>query len=342
MTKTRARYSYRLGSTHYAELMRQETVSDIASYLRKSTRYRSALAALPEQGFPRQELEECLHYSIWDYVRGVLHYDRSPDSFYHYIFREMEVGFLIHCLDTLNHHSGQSISLTVPAQVAPYIKINMAQLAKASSFRELLLNLRGTAYHTVLSPWSGEDDTPFDHLACEAALRSHNISTTLQSIAALPSAAERQTLRQYYSRLTELDNLQVIFRLKALPTVTVAKLQAMLSYLPDGYFQNSEWHNLLQSPTQNSFLETLQPTALGKRLGDLKSTTLLGSSYFGLLTAGLQHKLSQNLLRFAREGASAYMALVMMNRLEVKNLIALVEGAHYRLPSEELAVLLVF
>ncbi|MCL2548487.1 MAG: V-type ATPase subunit [Symbiobacteriaceae bacterium] len=341
MSKSLAKSSNLLTAQHYQEMMHLTTMTEVAAYLR-STHYAASLRSMPERGFSRFDLENRLRNDLYNHFLGVMRYDRAPDSFYRYLIIEKEITLLIRTLQMLRLGNMRDLSPDIPDDLLPYFSFAVEQLSAVRTFPDLLVLLRQTPYYELLHPWLVGKDQDLDHLSAEAALWHNQTERIMELIDDLPTRQERRNLGRFYHQFMELDNLRALYRLKAFTSLAKERASALLAYLPQGRLRPSEWRSLLETETQEEFLKNLQSTSLGRSLGDLRSAALLGSSYFGLLTLRLHHQNCLRLLRFSTEGASAFMALHMLTNIEVNNLIALIEGAHYRLDINQVKVLLVY
>jgi len=341
MTKSRARSSHLLTQSQYREIMNLTTMTDVAAWLR-GTHYASCMTGMPERGFSRAELQSRLRNDIYSHFLKVIRFDRSEHSFYRYLLLELEVSSLIHAIQMLRLGTMADFSSEVPEMLIPFFSFDIPKLSEIRSFSDLVAMLIRTPWYTLLRSYITGNDRDLDHLGIEAVLRKYQTEHILNLIQALPSKSDRVNLRSFYSRFLELENLRALYRLKGLETSTKDRATELFTYLPFGQLHAGEWRAVANATSQNHFLDLLQKTSLGRDLGDLKAPSLLGSSYFGLLTQHLHFRNCKKLLRFANEGPSAFMALHMLHNIEISNLTALTEGTHYRLDLNQIRVLLVF
>jgi vacuolar-type H+-ATPase subunit C/Vma6 len=342
MAKSRAKSRRFLKVDQYRELLRQENVADVINYLRESTVYATCLEGVPVRGYSRQDLETRLRnsilYSYLEYIR----YDRSGESFFNYVFVEYEIEKLIVCVHALRTGRIGSMEVDIPEVLLPHLSVDFSQLNSCRSFADLLSSLRHTRYHALLRRFMAGDPEKIDYIGCEAALWSYLQKFIFGRIASLQQPGERESLTRLYSQYLEYDNLRALYRFKAFPSVSADRANTYLQFISGGKLRRKEWNALVEAHDQAAFLEILQSTFLGQHLGDLRSSRLLGISYFGSLTTRRLFMSSKRLLHFTTDGASAFMAHLMLRRIEVQNLVTIIEGKHFGMDEENLRALLIY
>ena len=340
MAKVRAKSSRRLTENQYRELLRAEDYTSLLERIATLTPYGEVLPGVSTLELERQAPQKALRRSLTGCYREFLRYDPLPNSFYRYVILELEVAELVRLLRRLRASSMPVTAPSFPEELLPFTDLDFTALAEVRDLTELRELLKGTPYAVALTVAPENAGEPEDFLRLEAALQQHYVAAVLDLIAVLPQSGERQRLKRYFGSWCELQNLSLLYRLKA-TDLSPAYIESLL--LPHfGELRPREWRTLMESADQEGFLTALGETNLGRKLGDLKATPLLNRGFFELCTTRRHFHNSMLLLRFAAEGPSAFMAYIMLQQIEVQNLVTMLEGAYYHSDALHLEPLLVY
>ena len=344
MIKARAAKSRLLSKRMYDEILHKESAEAVLAYLISETEYAPSLADLQGMSSWRDDFEERLRRHLDGYYQGVLCFAPATDSFYSFVITEMEVEALTTILQDLMSQKGRASSKPpqpLPAVMLSATRLDFSRLAKASTFPDLLKELKGSPYYKPLLASASHSEIGFDFPVAERDLRDLQGKRMLEAISRIPSQEERSKLSAYYAALVELADLELLYRLKGFVAFSPGRISSYLVAKP-AMLRQREWQSLIAASDRGSLMRLLGDTSLGKRMKQLSPNLSFEEAYFNTLTARLLYHNSHKLLKSAYEGPSAFLAMVTLARNEVRNLITIMEGKFYGMSVEKLSPYLVY
>ena len=335
--KARAIYGKRLTTADYRELMRQRTVSDVASYLKTNTSYAKVLSGISETQIHRGQLETLLHRARLEKYLSLLHYDFSGSGgFYHYVVMNVEVGVLLSTIMLLNSNSMQDIIVNVPSYMQEYVCIDFMKLSKIRDFDDLLSVLSATPYKNILKPFSAPNGD-ISLSECEHALKCFYYRTILNSIDKYYKGKTRKDLRQIVLIEIEILNLSLIYRLKTFFHRSPGEIQREL--LPFYYKLTPRSLELLLEPLPDQkFVEYANLSSYSVYSAKMKDIQF---NYVEDYTRHLIYFISRKLIRFSASAPVAFYSLMTLSQIELENITTIIEGIRYGNPVSEIEKLLI-
>ncbi len=332
--KARAIYGKRLTSADYHELLRQRTVSDVASYLKTSTSYSKYLSGISEMQIHRGQLELLLNRSRLEKFVSLCHYDFSKSrSFYHYAIMDMEISMILRAIVHLNSDSPQNIITGLPLYMQDYISYDFMALSNIRNFDDLLKVLEGTPYAAVLKVFR-EENGQIRLTDCELALKTYYYKRTLSIIDRNYKGALRKELRETILMEIDLTNLALIYRLNILFRRSPEQIRAQL--LPFSFrLTPRAVENLLAVQTDAEFVSALRLSAYHPKEKDAEF------HYIEDYTKRLKHLITRKEIRFSSSAPIAFYALITLLRIETENITLIIEGIRYGHPLSEIEKLLI-
>lgn len=332
--KARAIYGKRLTTTDYRELMRQRTVSDVASYLKSSTSYRYFLSGVDEMQVHRGQLEILLQRTKLEKFVSLCHYDFSSSTdFYDYTAMEIEVDVLLQAIMLLNSNSSEDLINNLPTFMQEYVSFNFLKLSKIQSFEDLLAVLRGTPYWPILKEYQAENGE-INLSACEWELKTYYYRTLLGLIDKHYKGNIRKELRSSVMMEIELLNLAMIYRLKKYFKRSPEQIKRQL--LPFRYKMTPKaLDTLLESETDAEFAQNMRLTAYSHKMQGIPFTFV--EDY----TTRLSFLSNRRHMHFSTSAPIAFYSLMTLTKIEIENLINIIEGIRYGVTSGEIEKLLI-
>ena len=339
--KIRAKLSHRLHDSDYHELLARDNVDSIAAFLRTRSHYAKQLSMLAEKQIAKRDLEKALRKAVFlDYLE-CLRYDRRAASFYRFPLVKLEIEQIMTCLRYLAIGQSERLIFDLPGYLIPHLHLDLLKLARVRSFEELLTALSHTPYCVVLSPYRPDDENSWDEIACECALDRYYADYLLRLSRESLSASETSIIKDFVCEQVELQNLNLILRMKSFPQIKIDRVRSYLNPLT-GRLKSKELQALIEAANPEEFKQVLALTALGRILGRFGNTNLLGSTFLELQTTKLLYSNCLRLLAQAQDGSLAFLAFHYLDQIELRNLVTLIEGAAYGLPPDEIAQLLIY
>ena len=114
--KARGMYGKHVSREQYEELLRCRTVSEVASYLKTQTHYRSALENINPANIHRGQLENMLRREVFEeYSKMYRYLNVKRESIFHYLIMEEEIVEILRMLLLIKADNAESFIMDLPA-----------------------------------------------------------------------------------------------------------------------------------------------------------------------------------------------------------------------------------
>lgn len=335
--KAKAMYGGRLKYEDYQELLRKRTVGEVASYLKSETSYGPILSDVRENTIHRGELEHLLRKEFFLRCQKLVRYAGSGQKeFYSFCVREREIDVILNHIRMMNSELFEEFASEVPLYLSPYTRFDLASLAKTKQFDEMLTVLAKTGYDEVLKPFKPtKTHQKIDYVGCEQALNQYYYRWLFETVNHSFGGKARKEITAIFESEVELANISKIYRYKK-----------FFETDPETIFHSLTFTNQRMS---RHFLKRLTETA-----DDKEMLKMLASSPYQMLADDsdyvfieyyadrVKYHLSRRYMRFSTSAPLVYSTFVVIQNLEIENLINIIEGVRYGVPSESIEKMLIY
>lgn len=333
--KIHAMYGKRITPEQYREMVRKQSVAEIASYLKQQTHYGELLRDVNESSVHRGQLENILRRDIYeDYRRVMLYIPAGSRKFYSYFLVRMEIDEILSFLRYLIAGRSTEYLFSLPSFFAEHAEFDLYGLSKVRSYDELVSLLAHTPYADILRKFDPKDTDRADTVQIDSEFQRYFYTYLLGAIRNNFSDATRDKLRRAVAMEYDLHVLTLIVRLKryfhASPAYIRSLVQASATRLPA-----EELGKIIDAPDADAALNYIGATRYGAYF-------VQGS--FEYVEAAANHAVfafNRQLLATSTSSAVATMAYLNLKQLELQNLITIIESVRYGLHPADTEKLLV-
>lgn len=338
--KARALYGRRITPEQYKDLLRCRSVPEVASYLKSSTSYADALQNISESNIHRGQLENMLRRWNFDsYAKMYYYLNSNEDNFFKLIISEFEIREILRMILLLKAGNPEEYISSLPGFLISKCKVDLLELASVRSFNELLKILEGTRYERILNPFRPTDGRPdIDYIGCEHSLYEYHFRRTIKLINKSTDKSERRELRRLIGMRIDHINLRSVYRGKVLFKSEPKNIA--LRIFP--------FHRLL---TKNMLDEMLNADSdehldqiidrIFKSSGAINRMSKNENSFLESYTDRLLYRANKNYLHLSQNVSVVFYAYFVLSQLEISNIIYIIEGIRYQLPTEEIQKLII-
>lgn len=323
VARVRAVNGKRLREADYRELASRKNVSEAAEYLKKNTHYSNALSGVNTATVHRGYLESVIRrYSFDRYINMCDFQQLRKEEFYNYLIVLSEIREILSIILHINADSSDEYITAMPAYLINKTGINLIELAKAGSIKELLSLLRHTRYYSVLKNIQTDDRGHVDYLNCEIKLRTFYYQWLTETIEKnLPKSAADELLTQIKTQI-DLVNIINAYRMKKNYGLTSEEIEKKLLpfYRKLGKKARAE---LFENENGDEFLKAFSKTYYGRDI-DFEHP-----ENFETEIRKIQSRMARRSLAFSKNAATSIYALAFLDDIEVKNIITIIEGIRY-------------
>ncbi|MCI7232911.1 MAG: V-type ATPase subunit [Oscillospiraceae bacterium] len=336
VAKMHAIYGKRLKQEDYSALLSCTSVSDAAGYLKRNTYYSRALDGVDTDNIHRGNLEDILRRSIMENYFRMINFEKiGRDDFYDYFIVKTEIDEILICILHLNAGTGDHIN-TLPIYMNKYTSFNLLELAKAQDYDDLLAITKKTPYYDILKEFKPEEEGGhIDYPAIELKLRTYYAKRLTESVKKFGGETEKR-LKNYIGAQTDMINIINSYRMKRYFNADAAEIKARMIPV---YMRIPEkkMDELYSARDDKEFLERFSKTYYGREIAekgfDMKDPEM----------SLIQFRFLQAKRAFSRSTSApeCFYTFNHLAEIEVKNIIRIIEGIRYSLPTKEISELII-
>lgn len=332
--KARAIYGKRLTTTNYHDLMRMPTVSDVCIYLKTNTSYSKYLRNINEAAIHRGQLEDILKRSCMERYFSLLHYDFSgKKSFYHYVITDAEIDLILRAIMLMNSNSVENLISDIPSFLREYATFDFQELARVRNYEQLLQVLDKTPYVHILKRFQAPNGE-ISFKDCELALKTYYYRTLLDNIDKNFKGKTKKELREIVLIEIELLNISMVYRLRRHFKKSPPEIKSQL--LPFHYRMSDQvLDDLLSAEHRTEYIEKMKLSRYNHRMQGVEF------NYIEDYTKRLKYMVIRKMMRFSTNAPITFFALISLLRIEVENLIIIIESVRYNNKDEDVQKLLI-
>lgn len=333
--KAHAMYGHKLTAKDYKELVRKQTVSDAAAYLKQQTSYSVVLHDVNETLVHRGELEKLLKQDLFEkYLRFFHYFDKNQVGFYRYLILKMEKDEILSCIRLLNAGRISDYILTLPDFFAKYASFDLYALAKIKDFKDLLKLLKSTKYYDVLSKYSIDNDEKIDLVKIEIELNKLYYDEIIAVINKCYQGKLKKQLIDAFGIEIDINNISDILRLKKYYNANSNYINTII--LPY-YFNVSrdKIESIMQTPDVESAWNAACKTYYGSYFKKYDF------EYIENYAQQIMYSYHKQMMTFSRQAPIVVLSYLRLKNIEIQNIFHIVEGIRYGLKPSEISKLLI-
>lgn len=335
LAKSRAKFGHRLTKQQYADLLACHSVTEIASYLKAHTKYADGMKGYSAETLHRGGLESCLRQYLFEEYASLYRLEHSlRDRFYPYFILKGDLQQILSCLRFILGGTPEEYLFQLPDYFNKHTELDLYRLAEAKTFRQLLEALEHTPYHAVLKYFERFPEEQLDFSQIDSALQHHMVSSIRALIEKGFRGKSKQEMLDLLGIQCDLINLSYLYRLRHILLLPDFYVRSML--LPHGKFLGEKQiTRLLEEKTAEGFLKQVEGLSLYRYFPQV------GQEYFEYFTKGVLYRYSSKNLHYSPDPPVVLYSYILLAEMEVANIIHIIEGIRYQIPTEEIASLLI-
>ncbi len=334
--KVMAKFGHRLTAQNYNDLLACQSVGEAALYLKNNTYYDSILDEVKNTDVHRGRLEELLHRRQFEDFSSLCAFEFAGSSFfYKIIIRRNEIEQLLHCLRLLSFGKEDEYLFRLPTFFANHTEINLIGLAKCKTFDEILSVLVDTEYAAMLKKFKPQEGQPLDFTGIETTLNTYLYDTIFSLIKKNTHGSARKELSELYNMEAELENVLRIVRLKKGFRLSPQFIRSCLisHWL---YITPKLLEDMLEAESADEVLRIFQKSKYGKKMPQDKDYLYYEQRFQQILFQKAIH-----MLHFSVNPSSIFAAYSVFSRIELHNIINIIEGIRYQLSQDQIREMLI-
>lgn len=327
-TKIRGMFGHMLTDDDFEQMAHMSSVSEIATYLKKHTYYRSGFEDVDPSEVHRSQLEIILYrHMITDALKIAGYLRGWEKSFWRYIYRKQEVEDLKKMLRALQTGKSLKDINRRTLFISRYSKIDFNVSLEATNARELVDTLQNTKFYKLLKPLLQEDGT-IDLFAAEMGLDMYYYSRMYHQIKDRMSPGDAKVLLKDYGMDADFRNMLWIYRAKKYYGLSKERIFTYL--IPGGYkLKRKQLIALAEAPDADTVMAMLKKSFYGKHI-DFDSGHW-GNGFFRYTSFILRRNIRMKPFTLA-----PMVDYIFLKEIELVNLTTIIEGVRYKIDADKM------
>lgn len=339
VTKARAMYGKRITSTQYDEMIKCRSVNDLATYLKNETHFQTILFGINESNIHRGQLENLLRRDVFDQYTKLYHFTTSShNDMFQSVIMEEEIKEILRMVLLLKAKNPQSYILDLPAYLISKAHVDLMEMAKVTTYDELIQVLGNTEYAAILRKYQPNENHPtISYIACEHAFYEYFFEKTRHMIRQVYRSNEQYELLRLLGIRIDLLNLTNIYRAKAL--FQTSEKNALKRVFPFYRKLSAQKIQEIAACDSKEAVEQKISNWFGK-VGQY-GIEWDSNSYIEKLTDRITYHISRQYIHTSTHSSAVFYAFHTLSQLELTNVINIIEGIRYQISQDEIQNLIV-
>ena len=336
LAKIRSLYSRRILREEYDFLLSCKSVGEVAVFLKKHAgSWIEILSNMKEKEIHRTELEKIIKKKVFEEAIRICRYEFSTgDNFAEYIVKRLEIEQIIHTLRMLLAHRAPYLNYSAPIFFVNHSKIISGSLTKVKNYKEFLDSIKTSIYKKILFKFENEFEKKASALAkIEKELYTHLFGYIYETIKKYKKSKTRKEMSKIFDFKIDFYNFARIVRLKNFYKTNPKDILDLM--LPFGSLGQRTLAKMANSETMHDAISIMKTTRIGKKIEKTEYTT------FDYLSNIFLSKICGHFIRFSSNPAVVMVSYLTLVEIELSNVITILEGIRYSVPSEKIFKLLV-
>ncbi len=321
VSKIKSMFSKRLTLQDYNLLANERNLAGIINYLKNKTVYNNILINVDEKKLRREEFEYLIKNDLYYRVDKIFNYILNKDDFiYKVVLLRIEKDILLEIVYSLFYQNNRMLISKIPFHFKDKLSFNLKELIKSKNIEDICKNLESTKYHHIFKSFINQNEIAINKL--EREFNNFYVNNLIKLINQF-SNFKVKNLKDILLAEIELNNLRKIYRLKKYYKVT------------NEYIKNSMIN------TKHRFNNKIIDNLILK--GTDLLTVLKNSSYRNFinidsdeiedLIADILKNISIKNIHSSNDKDVVVLAYISFLKIEILNLIDVIEGVRYQIGS---------
>lgn len=334
LSKARAMYGKRMRNKNYDELLACRNTIDIVSYLKRKTSYASILSSVNENSAHRFDIEQKLKYKLFVDFESLGRYDISVgEHFFEYIITRAEIEQLMHSLMLLAAGKSGEYIHTIPEFFYSHTKVDLVSLKNIKSYDEFLTTVKKSYYYKILLPFKPDKDARINLTGIETALYNYLYEIVFGIIKKYVKGSAKKELMEFFNDYIDLNNLIRIVRMRKFYDLSAEYISSGLTKY--GSFSDYQLKAFINSPSDKQMMSDMKNTKLGRKWFSK------GLDIIDKVPINMRYNWCKHNIRFSISPPIVLMSYIFLKEIEILNIINVIEGIKYRMPSEKIKQMLI-
>jgi V/A-type H+-transporting ATPase subunit C len=320
----------------YNTMLGCKTVGEIASFLKQqSSEYSQILLSLDESDVHRGQLESLIRKKIFKDSISICRYELSTgEHFFEYVIKRTEIEQILHTIRLLLAGRSPDLIYTMPIFFTKHTSIDFPLLTRVNSQEEFLKAIEKSDYGRILSEFKTQLCNGDEVLTeIETKLYSYLYDRIYKVVQKHTRGNTKEELHKIFDSYLDLFNFVNVIRMKRYYNMSTRDMKAIL--LPFGTLKQKHLHAMITASDYKEAINIMKTTSIGKKLDEVNYNFVDG------LPLRFIYKICNHYIRFSSNPSVVMFSYINLTRVELSNIINIIEGVRYKVPREEILKILI-
>lgn len=335
IAKAKAMYGNFLKTEDYEKLIKLNSVSDIAGFLKRQPNYEAILKDIQENTIHRGHLESLIRKNTFDQVLRLSKLIFSKDeAFYKLNLLKQENEIILAVIRTFISDEKDEKSV-LPYFFNEHTDVDMDKLIKAENFDDLLSAVKNTAYFNILKPFETDNPDNIRYLDIEHHLEKHYYDEAFKRIDQNYTGKLKKDVMSIFQTSIELKNITKIYRLKKFYHSDPITIKNVLI----------QEHSRISDKRVDDMIALANPDDILKYLSKSEYAQFTNDQdyiYIEYYAGRIRYELARKFMYFAQEVPKVYQSFITLSEIEVENLTNIIEGVRYQIDENEIKQMIIY
>lgn len=322
----------------YQELLHKKSVAEIASYLKNETQYASALKDVRENVIHRGQLENMLRRTLFEQTVKLYRYaDSSLRPYFQIFIQQVEIQSILQQIRVLISQERKDAIAELPVFMKSYMCFDLLRLGGVETFDELLDVVKKTRYYDALLPYrlGKGQEKQIDYTACETALYNSHYEDVFTMIDKTVKGQHKKAVKEFHAVEVELSNIVKIYRLKRYFHTREDKIRDAIVPIY-GHISAARLESMIADTTAQEFLKRFAESWYHMKVDDTKH------AYIEWYIDKFRYHISKKHVYYSMSAPLVVSSFMFLQKIELENIINIIEGVRYHVASEDIEKMLIY
>ena len=332
IAKTKALYGKRLTEDDYLKLVNMNTIPEVVNYLKTETDYKTVLANVNENTIHRRELEEVIKTDVFNRFVKLIRYDNSAQNFFRYIVVREEISQILAISRSIELQDNKELIAGLPVYIIDHMSFDIRKLVNAHDYDTFLSLIKGSEYEQILKRNLRDNGINYTNLEIDLEVYYHKVVDKL--IGNFSSASSRKALSDIFNYQAELQNIARIYRMKKYFKADANEIKQVLI---DKYrkIHKKDLYMMIENYSASEFIEELGKGPYADYFSKDRFT------YVEHSIDEVTYSFNRHNLYFGTDSEVVVMAYIELCKIELQNIIDIIEGIKYKLNKSKINDMLI-
>ena len=292
------------------------------------------MSSINENSAHRFDIEQKLKYKLFVDFESLGRYDISVgEHFFEYIITRAEIEQLMHSLMLLAAGKSGEYIHTIPEFFYSHTKVDLVSLKNIKSYDEFLTTVKKSYYYKILLPFKPAKGERINLTGIETALYNYLYEIVFGIIKKYVKGSAKKELMEFFNDYIDLNNLIRIVRMRKFYDLSAEYISSGLTKY--GSFSDYQLKAFINSPSDKQMMSDMKNTKLGRKWFSK------GLDIIDKVPINMRYNWCKHNIRFSISPPIVLISYIFLKEIEILNIINVIEGIKYRMPSEKIKQMLI-